>query len=114
MTRILAEYDSRMLQYQQQIDAVDKLRSEVGSRLSVLREHFGHVGGDGGAAAEESAAAQEAHLAKQHAFVMKFGPAIATIERARWRQLEARREAAAKKKNRKKGKKGGGKSKGRR
>ncbi len=106
ITRILAEYDSRMLQYQQQIDAVEKLRTEVGARLTVLREHFGHVHADSSALGDEEAARHEAALAKEREFVLKYGQAVAVISRARWRQLEARREAAAKKKKRKKGKKG--------
>jgi len=106
ITRILAEYDSRMLQYQQQIDAVDKLRGEVGARLVVLREHFGHMHEDGSALEEEDALRQEAAMAQEREYVLKYGRAVAVIGRARWRQLETRREAAAKKKKRKKGGKG--------
>lgn len=107
ITRILAEYDARMLQYQQQIDAVEKLRREVGERLTVLREHFTHVHEDGAALEEEEALRQEAEMAREREYVLKYGSAVAVIGRARWRQLEARREAAAKKKKRKKGRKKG-------
>ncbi|CAE7265968.1 unnamed protein product [Symbiodinium sp. KB8] len=100
ITNILAEYDSQMLTLQKQVEAVTALKADVGARLAVLREHFGVVGSNAGAAQHESDAAHEEEVQRHKDFLRKYGPAVRTIERARGKVLDERREAAQRKKKR--------------